>query len=485
MPLPARTNSVVESTDERRASIGNDSHQEGLGWLWQLIAIGLAVALVISRQPSAVTHAQFFAEDGHVWFADAYNLGWLASLFRTYSGYYQTLPRLAAALALLVPLASAPLLMNLVGLFIQILPVPILLSARLSDWGSLPLRASFALIYLALPNCREIHVTVANAQWHLALVACLLVVASAPRSKGWKCFDVAVWVLCGLTGPFCVVLFPIAGIMLWLRRETWRWIAAVIFALTSAIQANALLFTDHAARSHSWKLGANIEWLTRLLASQVYLGTLLGRNALAFSLGIRFLAWTAAIGTALFVYWLFKADVEIRLFVAFTLLLFAASLSSPLMTAPPPGMTAWQVLALAPGMRYWFFPTLACSWMIVWFLAGHGSNQVTQLIGGLLLFVMSYGLIRDFQYPALPDLHFAQYANELAHSKPGEALVIPENPRGWTIRLTHRDGSSGEADAAFLASGSPLLSYFQMRYSASNQSRKPPIPLGLEVRLKQ
>src|SRR6185437_3772907 len=104
----------------------------------------------------------------------------------------------------------------------------------------------------------------------------------------------------------------------------------------------------------------------------------------------------------------------------------------------PPGMTAWQVLALASGMRYWFFPTLACSWMIVWFLAGRGSNQVTQLIGGLLLFLMSYGLVRDYRYPALPDLNFAQYANEFAHSKPGEALVIPENPRGWTMWLTHR-----------------------------------------------
>jgi hypothetical protein len=436
--MPARTNSTVEFTDERRASIGEDSHQEGLTWHWQFIVIGLAVTLLISRQASAVFHPQFFAEDGHVLFADAYNFGWFVSLFRTYSGYYVTLLRLAAALSLLVPVASAPMVTNLVGLFVQVLPVPILLCERLSRWGSLRFRAGLALIYVAMPNCREMNATINEAQWHLALVACLLVLASMPRSKTGKSFDVAVFLLCGLTGPFCVFLLPIACIMLWLRRERWRWIAVVIFAFTSAIQANALLFTDHAARSHFWQLGANLEWLTRLLAGQVYLGTLLGRNALAFSLGTPFLAWTAAIGTALFVYWLFKAEVEIRLFVAFTVLLLAASLSSPMMIAPPPGMTAWQVLARASGMRYWFLPTLACSWMIVWFLAGRRSNQVTQLIGGLLLFVMSYGFVRDFRHPALPDLHFAQYAGMLTRCRPGEALVIPENPRGWTIQLTRR-----------------------------------------------
>jgi hypothetical protein len=86
MPSPARTNSTVESTDERRASTGEGSQQSGLSWRWQIVGFSLAIALVISRQPSALFHPQFFAEDGHVFFADAYNFGWFVSLFRTYSG---------------------------------------------------------------------------------------------------------------------------------------------------------------------------------------------------------------------------------------------------------------------------------------------------------------------------------------------------------------------------------------------------------------
>ena len=41
-----------------------------------LVAVFLfACAVVIARRPDAVFHAQFFAEDGRIWFADAYNLG--------------------------------------------------------------------------------------------------------------------------------------------------------------------------------------------------------------------------------------------------------------------------------------------------------------------------------------------------------------------------------------------------------------------------
>ena len=75
-----------------------------------------------------------------VWYAQAYNLGWLHSLILPQVGYLNVVPRLGTGLALLVPLQWAPLVMAIVGLLIQALPVPILLSARCSNWASLPTR---------------------------------------------------------------------------------------------------------------------------------------------------------------------------------------------------------------------------------------------------------------------------------------------------------------------------------------------------------
>ena len=173
----------------------------------------LAFAAVISRRLDGIFHAQFYAEDGHVWFANAYNMGWWRPLLHPQDGYFQTFPRLGADLALLVPLALAPLVMNLLAFAVQALPVNILLSSRSAVWGGIGFRAALAAVCVGLPNAGEISMGITESQWMLALCAFLLLVASPPESRGAKVFDVAVLAMCGLTGPFCIFCF------LWL----WPW----------------------------------------------------------------------------------------------------------------------------------------------------------------------------------------------------------------------------------------------------------------------
>ncbi len=152
----------------------------------------LACAVIISRRPDAVLNAQFWGEDGHVFFADAYNFGWWHALFRTYAGYFHAFPRLGAALSLLTPLALAPLVLNLIAICAEVLPVSILLSSRSSAWGSLAFRSILAGAYLALPNSFEMHAFITDSQWLLALAAFLLLVATGTaecRRTGLRCGD--------------------------------------------------------------------------------------------------------------------------------------------------------------------------------------------------------------------------------------------------------------------------------------------------------
>ena len=101
----------------------------------QWLVFFLAAIAVVSRRPDVVLHPQFYGEDGVIWYAQAYNLGWLHALSLPEGGYLNTLPRLAAALALLVPFHAAPLVMNLLGIAIQTLPVNVfLLSALRRIW---------------------------------------------------------------------------------------------------------------------------------------------------------------------------------------------------------------------------------------------------------------------------------------------------------------------------------------------------------------
>jgi hypothetical protein len=151
---------------------------------WQYVLIFIfACGIVIARRPDAIFHAQFFAEDGAVWFADAYNQGWWTALFIAHVGYYQTFARLGAAVALLVPFSMAPLVLNLIAIAVRAVPVNLILSSRSAEWGNLRTRVVLAALYLALPNSLEVDAGITNSQWILALSALLLLRSCRARLR--------------------------------------------------------------------------------------------------------------------------------------------------------------------------------------------------------------------------------------------------------------------------------------------------------------
>lgn len=319
-----------------------------------------ACAVMIARRPDAVFHAQFYVEDGHVWFAEAYNLGWWHALFRTYNGYFQTLPRLGAALALLVPLSLAPLVLNLIAITVQALPVNLLLNSRSSAWGSLRFRALLAALYLALPNCQDMSVTITESQWLLALSAFLILVSAPPRNvTGWF-LDVVIVLLCGLTGPFCVLLLPIAIFRLWKGTDRRQWASVAVLSLACLAQAWGRLVIDRAGR-HRSQLGVRPELFVRILSGKIYLGTLLGASQLSIFPGLRFFTFLISVtivGTAIVSICFAISNAEMKLFLLFSAAIFALSLASPV-TFAPHGLPEWLALAIAPTVRYWALPTLA------------------------------------------------------------------------------------------------------------------------------
>ena len=403
---------------------------------WQHGVIFLAACLIlISRRPDAVFNAQFWAEDGHVWFADAYNFGWWSALFRTCEGYHSVFARLGAALALLVPLAFAPLVLNLIAISVQALPVNLLLSSRSSVWGSLRFRALLAGIYLASPSCFELDGTITNSQWLLALCAFLLLAASPPQGISGRLFDISILLLCGLTGPFCIFLTPIAVFLAWRHRERWRWATAGLLAATGLIQAWSLFSGGYASRPHVL-LGASPAMLARVLAGQLYLGTLLGSNTAAVRPGIGpFIVFTciAVAGTIFAVICFLKSSWEMRLFVLFSAAILAGGL-----IAPAPGPLAetdrwWLELLYGAGVRYWFFPDLALAWLILY--CTQSRRQVLQAVSVLLLCILCFGIAIRWEIPAFRDAHFAEYAKSFEAAPPGTVMVIPINPEGWKMRL--------------------------------------------------
>jgi hypothetical protein len=418
---------VKEIVEQKHSNTGLNAWQQGAVFL-------VACGVIISRRPDALFHAQFRYEDGAVWYADAYNLGWWQALLRPWQGYFQTLPRLGASLALLVPLSWAPLVLALVAIAVQGLPVNLLLSRQASGWGSLRFRALLAGMFLALPVCEEVGAIMTTALWFLALSAFLLVVAQRPRSLAGQCFGLCLLLLSGLTGPFCIVLLPIAAIVAWKRGDGWRWVVAGTLAMTAIIQAWALLIVDPGGRSHP-VLGAGSVLLLKLLASKVYLGTLLGSNTLAAQSGLWGTIVLAAVtvgGTVVIGACYLKSPREMRLFILFASMLLVAALLSPKVGARP-GLTTWQVLVFLGESRYWFFPMLAFAWSILWLLQSR--ILVARIVSILLLCVMCFGVAREWRQPALPDVHFGDAAKRFESAPCGTAVTFSEGTPGWDFKL--------------------------------------------------
>jgi hypothetical protein len=111
-------------------------------------------AVLVSRRPDVLFNAQFWAEDGKMWYADAYNLGVLQPFLHPAAGYFDTFPRLAALASLLLPLGVVPLLFSCIAIVFQVLPAQFLLSSRCSEWGVKPGHCSHFYI-LGCPTARK------------------------------------------------------------------------------------------------------------------------------------------------------------------------------------------------------------------------------------------------------------------------------------------------------------------------------------------
>src|SRR5690348_16244714 len=384
-----------------------------------LVAV-LSVAAIVSRRPDAVFHAQFWGDEG-IFYADAYTLGWHA-LLKPLNGYILILPRLVATMALLFPLRWAPLAMNVVAVAIQALVPLFLLTERFAFLGSRPVRLLMGFFILATPTSPEIHANIDNSQWYMALLAFMVLIAEPPYSKAWRVFDVVILCFSGLTGPFCIVLLPVAAIMRWVRRSRWTTVLLAINCATVAVQAPVILITRETGRSHA-PLGATPRLLVRLVGGHVILGPLLGSRFTANHAAIAGSACSLAfvVGLVVLRYVLRRGPVQMRLLALFAGCMLAASLLSPQASMDQP---QWPIM-LPPGAasRYWFIPGVAWLWMLVW-LIGRNQPVVVRIFGALAVAAALCTAIAYWHHPRFVDFDFPRYARAFEQVPPGRDFTM-------------------------------------------------------------
>jgi hypothetical protein len=249
-------------------------------------------------------------------------------------------------------------------------------------------------------------------------------------------FDVVVILVSGLTGPFCIALLPVAVFIWWRRRTLWLLVLATLIGLCAVLQLSTLLATAVATRSHEM-LGASPVLFLRMLIGDIYLGAIFGQNHFASQGSALRLILTGILATAILIFCLLRAGLELRLFVVYSFALYLASLHNPMISDTQP---QWRVLADAPGLRYWFFPMLAFVWAAIWCVA-QSRVQWPRLIAGFGLVCMFVGITRDWKYPGFNSHNFPDYARRFESMPTGRAMVFPLYPDGWTMQLVKKSKS--------------------------------------------
>jgi hypothetical protein len=319
---------------------------------------------------------------------------------------------------------------------IDILPAVFLLSHRFQAViPSFRVRALLALVSIALPDTFELNGNLANTQWHLALLAFLVLVSAPPTRAGWRIVDFGALLLSGLTGVFCLPLAPLAA-WLWLRqRSTWRLVATMLLAACALVQGTLLL--THFGQRAGARLQPSLPALLHIL-DRVLLAPLLSSRGyihLAASplwWGIALPLVVGLMGAAAIIYACGRGPLELRL-----LLLFIAAVL--VMTLISPVAETWPSLGSGrTGMRYLYLPMLGWVCVLVW-LASRADWSVVRMVAiGLLAVGLLVGVTADWRYRAPAAVPFQAQAERFERAPRGTVMTLPIEFPGLTMTLVRR-----------------------------------------------
>jgi hypothetical protein len=177
-----------------------------------------AVLAIALRAPALWSHPRFWAEEGAIYFADAFNLPWYDSLFAPHFGYYSLFANGTALVAArLAPLEHAPLVTLIAALAVQALPVALILLSRAPLWRSWASALTGVVMVSFLPiSTAELWLNTINSQFYLALCTFLVLLEEEPADTPGRRFTHRAVLLLGgltiLTGRLCVPYIGASGV---------------------------------------------------------------------------------------------------------------------------------------------------------------------------------------------------------------------------------------------------------------------------------
>jgi hypothetical protein len=405
-----------------------------------ILVLFFSSLIVVLRRPDMISRPQFYAEDGKFWYSEAYNNGPVNSLFIPKQGYFQTISRLGAFVSLQFSLGKAPLVLNLLAIFLQVLPVLFLLSSRFDKIiPNRSLRIFLGLIYLLLPHSRETHANITNSQWRLAILMFLIIIAESPQKLWWKIFDYTALFVAGLSGPFSVLIFPVFAVHEFFKQKK-KWVPLGIVMLTAGTQLTSSFLTMNEQRSRA-PLGASVSNFFKIISGHVFLAGLVGSDI--FSSARHLSLWINGVFPILFglfgigfvAYIFIKSPSELRFFIAFAIIIFAAAIVTPQVSADKP---QWEIMAASGGNRYYLLPILVWITSLSW-IFWNEKNKFLRILSGIFLACLLFiGIPKEFNFKPFDDFKFQKQIAEFNALSSGLNFEFKIAPKGWRMNLVKK-----------------------------------------------
>ncbi|WP_024900323.1 hypothetical protein [Brucella rhizosphaerae] len=407
-------------------------------WLPILAAI-VSFLIFALRRPDIIYNASFWAEDGLVWYKQAYEFG-IASLALPQNGYYQTISKLTALASLVVPMEYAPLFFNVAGLTIRSLFVAYILTNRMS---AIPLSYRIAVcVYIVLmPGLIEVHANITNTQWYLSMWILCVLLSNRPNSQLWFLHDIFLMFLSGLSGPFVVFLVPVFAVRYGFDRDFRNYIKTtkgMIFAgsliTACAIQVIAVLLSYNETRS-SAPLGFSFSVMADILSARIFVGAFLTADQ------IRWLFSHAAINAvvtifslALLTFVFLKSNWIVKSIILFASIMLFFALSKPMISLTEP-----QLPLLASGVERYFVIT-NIAWVIsllsaYYYISKNLKNTVKYTILTTTVAVFFFVTAFNFSIEPLLDTKWPEQAKAFQNLNSGERFEFQLNPPSWKMTL--------------------------------------------------
>ena len=204
----------------------------------------LIILISFYRSPYIFINGRFFAEDGYVYFQNAFQNGFFKNLFfvELEAGYVNLITNILSSLAIKFPLLYAPFVTVYGSFFFILLPVYLILfrSSELFDHNAKKILGSL-VFFISTPLVPEIWLNTINLQIYLCLSS-IIIIFMINLSNYQKIINNIIIFIGSFSGIYTCSLLPIFLIKFFKKKDKYKFNNLIILIVGNIIQIFLIIY---------------------------------------------------------------------------------------------------------------------------------------------------------------------------------------------------------------------------------------------------